>query len=191
MARAIVFLQDGMADWEAGPVTAVLRRFLNVEIQIASPGGDCVTSIGGLLVEPDLAFEEVELEEFDIFLVIGSDAWVDHLDQGFCDLLCAALNQDKIVGAICAGTVAVARAGLFEHRAHTSNGREWLAKAAPDYKGQENYVDTHKAVVDGKLVTAPGSAPGTFAAAIARLAAPDQEQMIAGYEAMSRQEWAA
>jgi putative intracellular protease/amidase len=190
LARAIVFLQEGMADWEAGPVTAVLRRFLNVEIQTATPGGDCVTSVGGLQIDPDLAFEEVEVEDFDIFLLIGSDAWVDHLDQGFCDLLCEALNEGKVVGAICAGTVMVARAGLLEHRAHTSNGRDWLAKAAPGYKGAENYVDSPKAVVDGKLVTAPGSAPGTFAAAVARLAAPDQEQVIAGYETMSRQEWA-
>src|SRR3954462_8395223 len=98
MARAIVFLQDGMADWEAGPVTAVLRRFLGVEIQTATPGGDCVTSIGGLQSDPDLAGEEVELEDFDIVLVIGSDAWVDLLDQGFCDLRCAALEQGKIVG---------------------------------------------------------------------------------------------
>jgi hypothetical protein len=52
-----------------------------------------------------------------------------------------------------------------------------------------DYVDTPKAVVAGKLVSASGLAPVTFAAAVARLVAPEAEEMIAGYEAMFAKEF--
>lgn len=191
MKRAIVFLQPGLADWEVGPVAAVLREHLNVEIVTATPGAGPVVSIGGLKIVPDRAFEDVGAEDADIFLLIGSDVWSGFEDEQLFEVLRDALNAGRVVGAICAGTAAAARAGLFENRAHTSNGRDWLSRAVPGYLGSERYQDVSHAVVDGALVSAPGSAPGTFAAAISRLAAPDQGPLIAQYEAMSAKEWSA
>ena len=59
------------------------------------------------------------------------------------------------------------------------------------YAGAEHYVDTAKAVTDGKVVSASGLAPVTFAAAVARLVAPEAEEMIVGYEAMFAREFSA
>lgn len=191
MTTAIAFFQPGWADWEAGPVLAVLREHFAVSVKIATPDGGDQTSIGGVTARADLAFVDVKPTDADVFLVIGSDAWPGFEDEAFFTLLGEALAEDRIVGAICAGTVAAARAGLFDGRAHTSNGGAWLATHAPDYAGRAGYVETSRAVTAGKLVSAGGLAPQTFATAIARLVAPQAEEAIAGYEAMVSAEWSA
>ena len=173
MTVAVAFLQPGWADWEAGQVLAALREYYGVQIEIATPDGEPQTSIGGVLAAADYKFADPVLADADVFLLIGSDAWVDYRDEAFDGLLRQVHADGKIVGAICGATVAAARAGLLAGKAHTSNGAEWLAGHAPDYLGIERYVDTPKAVTDGRLVTAPGSAPVTFSASICRLVAPE------------------
>lgn len=189
MTVAVAFLQPGWADWEAGGVLALLRRYLNVQIEIATPAGDPETSIGGVLAAADYRFDDPVLSDADVFILIGSDEWTKGENPALSSLLRQALADGKPVAGICAGTVALAHAGLFAGRRHTSNGQDWLAEQVPGYAGAEHYVDTPKAVTDGKLVSASGLAPVTFAAAIARLIAPEQEEMIAGYEAMFAREF--
>ncbi|KQY30156.1 thiamine biosynthesis protein ThiJ [Caulobacter sp. Root487D2Y] len=173
MTIAVAFLQPGWADWEAGQVLAALRGYYGVQIEIATPDGEPQTSMGGVLAAADYKFADPVLADAEVFLLIGSDAWIDYDDKALFSLLRQAQADGKVIGAICAGTVAAARAGLLAGKAHTSNDHAWLAKVAPDYAGAERYVDTPKAVTDGKLVTAAGSAPVTFSAAIARLVAPE------------------
>jgi putative intracellular protease/amidase len=191
MTVAVAFLQPGWADWEAGSVLPLLRRYLGVQIEIATPDGEPQTSIGGVLAAADYMFSDPVLSDADVFLLIGSDAWVEFKDEAVFSLLRQAVADGKIVGAICAGTVAAARARLFEGRAHTSNGQDWLLEQEAGYAGADGYVDTSKAVTAGKIVSAPGTAPITFAAAIGRLIAPESEEMLAGYEAMFAKEFSA
>lgn len=172
--RVVACLQPGMADWEAGHVLAYLREYLGAEVLVATPDGKPVTSIGGLRVSADTAFNTIDLDHADALLIIGSDAWPAYDDEPFYAFLRAARRCDLVIGAICAGTVAAARAGLFAGRAHTSNGRDWLLNHAPEYHGETQYRDVPCAVRDGRIVSAPGSAPVTFAAEIARLLAPEK-----------------
>ena len=191
MTVAVAFLQPGWADWEAGSVLALLREHLGVQIEIATPDGEPQTSIGGVLAAADYKFSDPVLSDADVYLLIGSDAWVEYRDETVFGLLRQALADGKIVGAICAGTVAAARARLFDGRAHTSNGGDWLLEQEAGYAGADGYVDTPKAVTAGKLVSASGLAPITFAAAVGRLIAPESEEMLAGYEAMFAKEFSA
>lgn len=189
MTVAVAFLQPGWADWEAGAVLALLREHLKVQIEIATPTGDPETSIGGILAAADYRFDDPVLSDADLFILIGSDAWSEGETPAISALLRQAFADGKPVAGICAGTTALARAGLFEGRKHTSNGKDWLEGVVPGYAGGEHYVDTPKAVTDGKVVSASGLAPVTFAAAVARLVAPEAEEMIAGYEAMFAREF--
>jgi putative intracellular protease/amidase len=84
-----------------------------------------------------------------------------------------------VVGGICAGTLALARAGLFKERTHTSNGRNWILEHVPDYPGAERCCDVPHAVTDRRLISAPGSAPGTFALAFLEALYPEQTEQIA------------
>lgn len=189
MTVAVVFLQPGWADWEAGPVLALLRRELKVQIEVATPDGEPETSIGGLLAAADYRFDDPVLNDADLFILIGSDSWAEGENKAISGLIRQAFADGKPVAGICAGTTALAHAGLFEGRKHTSNGQDWLSKTVADYPGAEHYVDTPRAVTDGKIVSASGLAPVTFAAAVARLVAPEAEEMIAGYETMFAREF--
>ncbi|CAN5122742.1 type 1 glutamine amidotransferase family protein [soil metagenome] len=189
MTIAVAFLQPGWADWEAGPVLAALRDYHGVQIEIATPDGEPQTSIGGVLAASDYRFSDPVLADADVLLLIGSDAWIGYQDEAFFSLLRQAHADGKIIGAICAGTVAVARSGLLAGKAHTSNGGDWLAQHAPDYAGAAGYVDSPKAVSDGRLVTASGLAPITFSAAIARLVAPEAGDKHDDYVAMFAKEF--
>lgn len=191
MTVAVAFLQPGWADWEAGPVLALLREHLKVQIEIATPTGDPETSIGGVLAAADYRFDDPVLSDADLFILIGSDEWSKGENLAITALLRQALADGKPIAGICAGTTALARAGLFEGRKHTSNGKDWLEGVVPDYAGGDHYVDTPRAVTDGKLVSASGLAPVTFASAVARLVAPEAEAMIAEYEALFAREFSA
>jgi putative intracellular protease/amidase len=90
------------------------------------------------------------------------------------------------IAGICAATVAMARAGLFRDRRHTSNGREFLAHYAPGYETPSMYVDDTLAVADRGVISASGLGAVEFAAEIFTVlkAFPDRE--IARFRAMYR-----
>jgi putative intracellular protease/amidase len=94
---------------------------------------------------------------------------------------CAAAR--KPVAAICAATLALARAGLLDDHRHTSNGEGFISQYVPDYKGQQLY-QKQRAVRAGNVITANGLAPFAFAAEIFRCVAPGREKDIATYEAL-------
>lgn len=181
--RCTALFHHGWADWEAGFVLAALREYFGFEVRIATPEAATVTSIGGVRAAADLAFAEVAPDDLDLLLVIGSDSWAEDANPEVVDLLKRANAADKPIGAICAGTLAAARAGLLESRAHTSNSLAFLRQAA-GYGGADRYVETPRAVSDAGVVTAPGSAPGSFSVEVLRLVVPDQGEAIDGYAKM-------
>ena len=189
--RVVAFLQPGMADWEAGFVLAYVREYLGAEVLTATPDGKAVTSIGGLRVSADTAFNTVDLAHAQALVLIGGGPWLEVRDEPFFAFLRAAHRCDLVIGGICAGTVPLARAGLLHGRAHTSNGRGWLWDNAPDYQGADLYRDVPCAVRDGRIVTAAGPAPVTFAAEIARLLAPDRAGEADAFTALCAREFTA
>jgi putative intracellular protease/amidase len=66
------------------------------------------------------------------------------------------------IAAICGATLAVARAGLLDDHAHTSNEPAYLVDMVPEYAGAPRYVDA-LAVRDRGLITASGLGPVDFA----------------------------
>lgn len=182
MKTCIALFNDGWADWEAGPVLAGLRESLGFEVRIATPKGQAATSIGGVRAAGDFApYHEVPLAETKVLLVIGgSDLWTER-ERASGSLRPATPRASSVpVGAICAATIAAGRAGLLDRRAHTSNTLAALKQHAPTYAGTPRYQDVRRAVVDGGVVTAPGSAPATFAAEVFRLADREKGPAVAG-----------
>ncbi|MES2034029.1 MAG: DJ-1/PfpI family protein [Pseudomonadota bacterium] len=116
--------------------------------------------------------------------MIGSERWAEETNPEVVDLLRRVSAAGAPIGTICAGTLAAARAGLLNGRAHTSNSLEFLKANAVGYAGADLYDDTPRAVSCGGVVTAPGSAPGSFSVEVLRLAVPDQSQAIDAYAKM-------
>ena len=166
MTKIVTVLTEGFADWETGLLNGAARTFYGVETAYATPGGEPVTSSGGMKVAADVALEDIDVDELDALIVCGGTAWQQPGAPDLRALLTAAEAKNKVIGVICDGTVAAARTGLLDRHAHTSNGAGYLD--ATGYKGKARYSDVPHAVTDGRLVTAPGTAPVSFMGAVMR-----------------------
>lgn len=191
MRKCIALFQHGWADWESGCILAALRQHFDFEVQVATPRGAEVKSIGGVRAVPDIGFAAADPSHYALVLVIGSSAWLDGEDATVTNLLLRANASGALIGAICAGTVALAQTGLLNRCPHTSNEKGFLEKYAPAYSGEAHYRDSYQAVASDNVVTASGMAPISFAVAIMRLLAPDHDAEITAYERLLRREHAA
>lgn len=164
MTTIITVLTEGYADWETALLNAVARSYYNVETRFATPGGTPVTSSGGLRVMPDMALEDIDVDAIDALVLNGGTAWAAPEAPDLDGLLVRARDAGKSVAGICDATLALARSGVLDGVRHTSNSADNLAPTG--YGGAALYQDQPSAVVDGRIVTAPGTAPASFAAGV-------------------------
>lgn len=175
---------DGFADWEFGLLSASAVEYFGARAVSLSPGAEPVRSIAGFRLMPERSTDPAENGDLDAVAVIGSDGWASATPPDVSPLLVAVRQRGGVVGGICAGTLALARSGLFAGASHTSNGGTWIAHHLPDYAGKDRYVDVPHAVADRSIVSAPGSAPGTFAHRFLLELYPDREAQLAEMKAM-------
>ena len=168
MAKTLVFyVQDGFADWEAAFILPMLRE-KGVPVRVVSETGTSVTSAGGLGVVAQTRLRNVFPSDIDGLILPGGDFWMDEAtNQDILALARDVLAQGKMVAAICAATVALARQGMLDQRRHTSNDLGVLKQEAPGYRGEALYTRA-LAVTDGPLITAAGIGALEFAREIAR-----------------------
>jgi putative intracellular protease/amidase len=156
----------GFADWEPGHALAELRRHGKYRTEVVGLTLDPVESMGGMMIQPGRAVATVDASDVAALIVPGGDRWERQgPEPAIIQLLQALDNQRVPIAAICAGTTAVARAGLIRGRRHTSNGLAYLRRQVPDYGDSDSYVDA-PAVRDQGLITATGLADVEFAAEI-------------------------
>lgn len=184
----ILFI-DRFADWEYGLLAASAVEWFGARAVSLTPDGKPVTSASGFLLTPDRSAKFDENTDLDAVAVIGSDQWVDD-PPDISGLLTAIATRGGVVGGICAGTLALARAGLFDKAKHTSNGRDWINEKERGYAGTQNYQDVPHAVADGRIVSAPGSAPGTFALAYLKTLYPQRSSDLVQMRKLFAKEYA-
>ncbi|MER8697300.1 DJ-1/PfpI family protein [Mesorhizobium opportunistum] len=181
---------EGFADWEYGLLAASAVEWFGARAVSLTPEGKPVTGISGFRLTPDRSARVDENADLDAVAVIGSDQWAGKAQPDVAGLLTAVASRDGVVGGICAGTLALARAGLFEKARHTSNGRDWINRHEAGYAGDINYQDVPHAVADGRIVSAPGSAPGTFALAFLQTLYPEKGGDLAQMRGLFAREYA-
>lgn len=145
--------------------------------------------MGGFKLTGDRGVTAAENSDLDALAVIGSDHWAAENHPDITPLLNAIAEHGGVIGGICAGTLALARAGLSKIRAHPSNGRDWILHHLPDYVGADRYRDVPHAIVDNQVISAPGSAPGTFAIAFLEALHPDPTEQFSEMRAMFASEY--
>lgn len=167
-----LFVFDSMADWEAGFAIAGIN---NPQFQVTpgryrvttvAAGRETVTTIGGVRIQPDLVLDEVSAGESAMLILPGGQSWESGGNPEAVKKAREFVTAGVPVAAICAATLALARAGLLDERAHTSNAPDYLA--ASGYRGGGLYRRV-PAVTDGQVITAAGIAPVDFAYEIFRL----------------------
>jgi putative intracellular protease/amidase len=168
MSKRIVhlFVFDTMADWEAAYAVAAINhpRFQT------EPGRYCVvtvaatlepvTTMGGVRIQPDVTLSAITPESSAMLILPGGTTWENGGNAEALALAAQFIASGVPVAAICAATLALARAGLLDHLRHTSNAREYLISSG--YRGTAFYCGA-PAVTDRNVITATGLAPVDFA----------------------------
>ncbi|MDQ4490527.1 DJ-1/PfpI family protein [Sinomonas sp. ASV486] len=187
-ARVLVYLPEGMADWEVGYLMSALRQHdvteRAAELTTATATGQAVVSMGGLTVSPTAALADIVDERFDALVLCGGTSWYDDDDDDnnnnddnnaaanreVLDLAGRCKATGALVAAICGAVDALGRAGLLDDVEHTGNDLGQLERW-PGYRGSARFVREPHAVSGvtpsgGVLVTAGSWAPTDFAAAV-------------------------
>jgi putative intracellular protease/amidase len=154
---------DGFADWEPAYALAEVRRSGGLEVTSVGFTSGAVTSMGGLRVQPVRALNDVALDQVRLLLLPGGDRWEGNYPRAPLEEILHALERARVpIAAICGATLGLARAGLLDGRAHTSNAPDYLTSMVPEYRGSDRYVDA-LAVRDRHLITASGLGATEFA----------------------------
>jgi transcriptional regulator GlxA family with amidase domain len=117
--------------------------------------------------EPAYALAELKRSGNRTVTTVGFDWEGDYPRSSVNELLGEFSAAGVPIAAICAGTLAAARAGLLNDRRHTSNMPGYIAEHVPDYEGASLYQDV-PAVNERSVITASGLAPVDFAREIFR-----------------------
>jgi protein deglycase len=164
MAKALVLLAEGFEEIEAVTVVDVMRR-ARVDVVTAALQTKRVTGAHGIVVEADDLLERhLQLSNaqgaagsrrenpVDVIVLPGGMPGASNLrdDARVRELIAWQVSAKRLVGAICAGPIALEAAGVLGGRAATSY---------PGYPLPSARYSEERVVVDGNVVTSRG--PGT------------------------------
>lgn len=151
MKKVCVLLAEGFEEIEALTVSDIMRR-ANITCDLVSMNKDKqVKSSHGIIVEADKLFEDNM--EYDLVVIPGGMPGATNLrdDNRVINFIKKQNKEDKLIGAICAGPIALGRADIIQGRKITSYpGYE---DELPGCKYLEDQV-----VIDGNIVTSRGPA---------------------------------
>jgi putative intracellular protease/amidase len=163
MSSVYTLLFNGYADWEIGNVLPELRRFGKLDTVTVGFTDSPVISMGGLRVSPDLALSQIDIQDILIFLIPGGNMWEGDYPIAEIEDFLRRLEKVGIpIGAICAATTVLARAGILRNRKHTSNSFNYISSKVPNYSDRAYYTNS-LSTCDKHIITASGLGAVEFA----------------------------
>ena len=156
--KALVIFYPDCIEFEAILAAQVLHGE-NLTIDIATPDGTDYLGPSGIALRATHSYADVHPEEYRAIIVPGGDTKTVLENETLVGILQAANDAGATFGAICAGPLLLARAGLLKGRRFTHGyGPD---SPLPDWK-DGSYQD-QPVVVDGNIVTAQPQAYIDFA----------------------------
>lgn len=166
MSKIAVLLSEGFADWEYALIGGTGGPFYGIDVQYFAPVIGQVRSQGGLAATVEQNLEDLTKWRPDAVAVVGGTIWKKEDAPDISTVLNDQHSSGAVVAGICGGTLALARAGLLNEVSHTSNDPEYLIQNAEGYTGKQTYLKSASAISDNRIITAPGTAPTSFAAVV-------------------------
>lgn len=158
-------------------------RYVN---KVVAPTLEPVKSIGGFRTMSDYSFDTMP-EDYAALVLIGGFGWSTPVAECVMPIVKQAVENGKIVGAICNGASFLAKCGLLNNVRHTGNGSEQLQRwGGENYTNPQGYVHA-QAVSDKNIVTANGSATLEFARELLLLLENDTPERIEMYYQFNKQ----
>jgi putative intracellular protease/amidase len=167
-----LFVFDAMADWE---VALALAAINNPQVQsaigryrvvTAAASLAPVTTMNGVRIYPDVSIDAVTPEGSAMLILPGGRAWENGTNAEGLRLASRFIASGTPVAALCAATVALARAGFLDRLRHADDAREFLISTG--HRGTAFYCGLPSIGVKGAI--APSAiAPVDFAREIFRM----------------------
>ena len=151
--KALLILAPGYEELEAVAVVDILRR-ADVDIQIAALEPGPVPSARDVKIVPDVTLEEVLGSHFDLIILPGGIDSTETLasDDRVISMLKNQLEDQRLVGAICAAPTVLDRHGL-------SRGKVIACHPVCRDSVKQSTLSQDRVVQDGQIITSQG--PGT------------------------------
>ena len=170
MGKIAIVLTQGFADWEYALIGGTGGSFYGLDVQYFSPEVGHLQSQGGLTATVSQNLGELSEWQPNVVVVVGGNIWDTDKAPNISKVLRIQYENGAHIGGICGGTLALARAGMLDDIPHTSNDAGFLEQNATDYTGAAHYIPSASAVSSGRIITAPGTAPSSFTAAVFKAA---------------------
>ena len=177
----IVYLSQAVTADEAG-----LKKNPKYVNRVVAPMLEPVQSIGGFRTLPDYSFETMP-DEYAALVLIGGYGWSTPVADKVVPIVRYAIENSRIVGAICNGASFMAKHGFLNAVKHTGNGLEQLQFwGGEHYTNADGYVHA-QAVSDQNIVTANGTGTLEFAKELLLLLENDTKERIEMYYQFHKQ----
>lgn len=167
-----LFIFDAMEDREAALAVAAINspQFQTVAgryrvVTVASSLRP-ITTMGGVVIHPDVAIDAVTPESSAMLILPGGRSWEREAHGEALQLASRFITSGTPVAAICAATVALARAGLLDRLRHFGDAREYLISTG--HRGTAFYCGMPSISGNG-AISASAVAPVDFAREIFRM----------------------
>ena len=184
-AHEVVYLSQAIASDEYA-----LKENPKYVNKVVAPTMEPVKSIGGFSTLPDYSFETMP-DDYAALVLVGGFGWSTPVAGQVEPIVRQAIEEGKVVGAICNGASFMAKCGFLNAVRHTGNGPEQLnIWGGGNYTNPEGYIHA-QAVSDCNIVTANGSAALEFAKELLLLLENDTPERIEMYYQFYKQGFCA
>ena len=154
--------------------------------KIVAPTMEPVKSIGGFRTLPDYSLDTIP-DDYAALVLIGGFGWTTPVADKVVPIVRHAIENGKVVGAICNASSFMARLGFLNNIKHAGNGLDQLKLwGGENYTNAAGYVHV-QAVSDKNIVTANGSATLEFAKELLTLLENDTPERIGMYYQFNKQ----
>lgn len=153
---------------EVANLCSLFRWSYDTETVVFSSSLDSVNTEEGMLIQPHKTYDEFSTDDYDCLILSGCsdnrDSIRDPKIKEFLEQFKG--NNEFVIGAICAGPMYLAQAGLLDNKKFTNSLYVEMNEMFSFIK-EENLVYA-PLVEDKNIITAAGSAFNDFAIAVAR-----------------------
>lgn len=118
--KVMIPLAEGFEEIEAATIIDVLRR-AEIEVVTVGMASTAVEGAHGIRLMTDTKFSDISLTDFDAVVLPGGDPGYKNLMKSsrFMDELKLCDEAKRIIGAICAAPLVLAKAGILEDKKAT------------------------------------------------------------------------
>lgn len=149
----MIVAPEGFRDEEFLEPKKVFENY-NASVKIASKGVSVAKGKLGAKIDVDYELDEVLVQDYDAVVFIGGPGASIYFDDETAHSIAReALEEGKIVGAICIAPVILANAGILKGKKATV-----FSSGADDLKNNGAKYTAKDVEADGKIVTANGPA---------------------------------